>query len=289
MALNGSDIEGLSMTDASESGGGPPQSKTLRAVVCAAASARFWSAAALRRFRTRTITHSFWFLFICARCLFIRDMRIAISGSSSTGKTTLVKALSKQGVLQRFGLEAIWTDERALLRAMGFKDTAAMKEEELRTFQTRFVQQKIENEQGRDNFITEHSYVDCAAYWVVRDRIQTPASVQEDDLTARCRQFASLYAIHILLPFGAVPFQPDGYRSTDVHLHRRIANQITQFLASWQLPHVVLQEPNLKGRVQAVADVLGQIKQSAQDRGSGNWPGSSTISTRPDGVSGRRD
>src|SRR5262245_57339828 len=141
---------------------------------------------------------------------FIRSMRIAISGSTSTGKTTLIDALADQGVLERFGLKTIWTDERALLRAMGFMDMAAMNSDELTEFQKRFVQQKTDHEAGSDNFITEHSYVDCASYWVIRDQAADPRASREDELTARCRRLAGQYAVHILLPFGGIPFQADG-------------------------------------------------------------------------------
>jgi nicotinamide riboside kinase len=188
-------------------------------------------------------------------------MRIVISGSTSSGKTTLIHALAKQGVLERFGLKMLWTDERALLRAMGFKDMARMNVEELNEFQRRFVQRKIDNESGRDDFITEHSYVDCASYWVVRDE---PNGAAEDELTARCRHFAGHYAIHILLPFGGIPFRADGYRSTDQRLHRRVANQIETFLTVWQLPHVVLHESDLRRRVRKVTEALELIRPTRQ-------------------------
>ena len=204
-------------------------------------------------------------------------MRIAISGSSSTGKTTLVEALFKQGVLGRFGLKVIWTDERAVLRAMGCQDMALMNVEQLCEFQRGYVRQKIDNETGGDDFITEHSYVDCAAYWVIRDQRLNAAEVSEDELTTRCRQMAGQYAMHIVLPFGAVPFHADGCRSTDMDLHRRIARQISDFLTAWQLPHVVVQAADLPGRVREVTRVLERIK-GREGVESNAGPGSSAVS-----------
>jgi hypothetical protein len=137
-----------------------------------------------------------------------------------------------------------------------------MKVEELNEFQRRFVQRKIDNESGRDDFITEHSYVDCAAYWVVRD--EPNAAAAADELTARCQHFAGQYAIHFLLPFGGIPFRTDGYRSTDLHLHRRVAKQIETFLTVWQRPHVVLHESDLQRRVRKVTEALELIKPTKQ-------------------------
>jgi len=145
---------------------------------------------------------------------------------------------------------------------MGFKDMARMNEEELQRFQRRFVQQKTDHEAGCDHFITEHSFVDCATYWVVRDQQSNDVSSTEDELTARCRQLSRQYTIHIVLPFGGIPFREDGYRSTDLKLHRRVADQIETFLKSWHLPHVILRKSDLHGRVREVIAALERIQQT---------------------------
>jgi nicotinamide riboside kinase len=183
-----------------------------------------------------------------------KGLRLAVSGASSTGKTTLIQALGESGILKEYRLRVLAIDERAILRKMGCQDTGCMGTDELRSFQLRLLEEKIAQEQGQTGYICEHSYVDMAAYWTVRDSKRK--EVADDMIVSRCRRFAAEYDLHIMLPFGAIPFEADGYRSKDINLHQQVAAQIDKFLKKWRLRHVILAERDLAKRVEEVSYLL---------------------------------
>lgn len=183
-------------------------------------------------------------------------MRVAISGSSSTGKSSLIDALERAGVLTCFRLSQIKTDERQLLEGMGTPDTARMTASQLRAFQKEFLRRKILNESGRDDFISEHSFIDIAAYWLQRDVVSSEFACGEDDVLEVCRAHAAWYDIHFYLPFGSIPFVPDGYRSLDMTLHRSVANKIEVLLDQWHVRYRGVRAAVLEDRVDEVAKTL---------------------------------
>lgn len=189
-------------------------------------------------------------------------MRVGLSGSSSTGKTTLLRALSERSVLAQFGLELLFENEREVLDELGFRDTGAMASSELREFQRVLLDRKISREKGKTAFICEHSFVSMAAYWTIRDSVEEVEGSPglADPVLALCRDGAALYDIHIVLPFGAVPFEEDGYRSRDMSLHERVAERIDHFHQAWEVNYVVLQSARLEERVEEVREALAKEK-----------------------------
>jgi nicotinamide riboside kinase len=183
-----------------------------------------------------------------------KGLRLAVSGASSTGKTTLIRALGESGVLKAYRLRVLAIDERAILRQMGCEDTGCMATDALRSFQLRLLEEKITQEQGQTRFISELSFVAMAAYWTVRDCKRKEAA--DEMMVNRCRRFAAEYDLHIVLPFGAIPFEADGYRSRDMNLHQQVAAQIDKFLKEWRLRHIILAERDLAKRVEEVRFLL---------------------------------
>jgi len=184
-------------------------------------------------------------------------MRVAICGATSTGKSTLIRALTAAGVLRQFGLDIVETNERAILLDMGCMNTGTMTSEQLRRFQSRFLVEKIANEHGQQAYITEHSYVDIAAYWTVRDCLGDTADV--NGIVKECRNYSMTYSIHIILPFDAARFKADGYRATDMNLHHAVAHRIDYFLSLWKLRHAVVRTTGLWSRVREVSSILERI------------------------------
>lgn len=185
-------------------------------------------------------------------------LRIAVCGASSTGKSTLVRALVESGVLREHGLRVLALDERAVLRRMGCRNTGCMSADLLRTFQLQLLEEKVACEQGQSGYICEHSYVDMAAYWSIRDASEE--NTAEDEVVSRCRMLSARYELHIVLPFGAIPFEADGYRSQNLDLHGRIARRISELLCAWGIAHAVLAEVAVAQRVIEVRRLLQELR-----------------------------
>lgn len=192
-------------------------------------------------------------------------MRVAVSGSSSTGKTSLIDALERTGALAHFHLSRINTDERQLLESMGTRDTGSMPAEQLRAFQKEFLRRKVLNESGRDDFISEHSFIDIAAYWLQRDVASLGPVYVDDQMLDVCRAHVSCYDVHLYLPFGKIPFVPDGYRSLDMTLHRNIATKIEMLLDQWGAKYWIVGAAGLEDRLNEVTKVLNEIAEQGNN------------------------
>ncbi|MBP3955335.1 ATP-binding protein [Gemmata sp. G18] len=175
-------------------------------------------------------------------------MKVALTGASSTGKTTLIDRVlrlpSWPAELRRF----LTADARSLLAELGHHGMDVMKPDETRSFQQAYFLRKRTIERDVVSFITDRSFVDVAAYWAVRDTAGMGQD-ERDELVTQCRQEAAKYDLHVYLPFGSIPFVSDGYRPTDLELHKAIDLQIRAFLDKWGLRYRVLETADLDERV----------------------------------------
>jgi nicotinamide riboside kinase len=178
-----------------------------------------------------------------------KHMRVALTGTSSTGKTTLAQALRIEPALGN--LVFVGSISRELLREMGCRSMDVMTRQEMRDFQLAYLDRKLALESDLDSYITERSTVDVAAYWIVRDAFDLPKS-QRDGYLRICREHAKRYDVHFYLPFGLIGFEFDGYRSENIEFHKQIDEQIRTFLDGWKLRYVVLDVLSLNERVARV-------------------------------------
>jgi len=182
-------------------------------------------------------------------------MKIAFTGSSSTGKTTLAKRLmGVEAFSDRVG-DFITEDARSLLCSLGHSSMDNMNREELRAFQQLYFKQKAEHEMNQTRFLVDRSFVDVAAYWLVRDAFDLP-TVDQSEFENICRAIACAYDLHIHFPIGQIPFTSDGYRSEDVDFHRRIAEMIELLLAKWNVNFVSIISADLDSRTQQVLNAV---------------------------------
>ena len=174
-------------------------------------------------------------------------MRVALTGASSTGKTTLAQAFLAEGP----PIALINVDARAILDDLQVRSTARMSAETYARFQRRYVATKLCNERRRDGYLTERSFVDSFAYWQVHcsSAVSEPAN---DQLHRICRDFAQRYDAHLFMPYGVVPHNDDGYRHPDPNYHHEISERIHALLEAWNLSYVVLSSPALPDRLAAL-------------------------------------
>jgi len=186
-------------------------------------------------------------------------MRIAFTGSSSTGKTTLANKLQEDTRFCELSLEFITVDARKLLEERGFKSMDRMITEEKIKFQAAYLEKKLVLENGRDSYFTDRSFIDVASYWLELDKTGLPAS-DIDSYIERCRQEVGRYDLHFYFPYGLFPFESDGYRSEQIDLHERIDSRICQFISEWGCKVMSLDVKDLGSRCDAVIDALqGQL------------------------------
>jgi nicotinamide riboside kinase len=185
-------------------------------------------------------------------------MKIALTGSSSTGKTTQAKRLMEIPSFADVVGEFVTEDARSLLRSLGHTSMDAMSRTDLRRFQELYLEQKSNNERSRERFLADRSYVDVAAYWLVRDSFDLPLSKQQS-FERRCRELARGYDLHIHFPFGQIPFASDGYRSEDLDFHRRIGAKILELLRDWDVKFVSIESSDLESRLRQILLAVSQL------------------------------
>lgn len=181
-------------------------------------------------------------------------VRVAICGTSSTGKTTLAKAMMADprvnSVLPNFvgeGAREFLQKEKITLEQMSLKQR--------RDFQRRYLVRKREIDANiNGNTLFDRSLVDVAAIWVERDAPNNEKLQQE--FLIPCERLVSYYSALIFIPFGKIPFQRDGVRIDDIELHRRIGVRIKSLLDEWQLPYGVIESTKIEERVDEAVALL---------------------------------
>jgi predicted ATPase len=182
-------------------------------------------------------------------------MRISLTGSSSTGKTTLAIALLKDRGFRKAVNKFIYVDGRELLREMGCQSMNKMSMQQQKEYQLRYYRKKIEKEENLDNYITDRSFVDIAAYWLTRDTFDQ--SVQEQELLiSPCKKLAMKYDYTFYLPSGSIEFEKDGYRPEDFEFNKAIDKRIKLFLDEWGIEYYKIWFKSLDERVKYIVETI---------------------------------
>jgi hypothetical protein len=177
-------------------------------------------------------------------------VKIAFTGASSTGKTTVARHILSTGLLPSI-TRTLNIDGRSLLRDAGHESIDAMTKQELRAFQILYLHKKDELERNQENYLTERSFVDVASYWLSRDD-PSDESGRSQWMLSRCQDFAGRYDVHVFFPWGAVNFEADGYRSELAEGHRRFSEQALILLRKWKVPYFCLTSATPDTRAQEI-------------------------------------
>ncbi|GAB3967434.1 ATP-binding protein [Plantactinospora veratri] len=184
-------------------------------------------------------------------------MRVAFTGSSSTGKSTLAAALMKVESFRCLAPRYLPSEGKEILSEFGFTGLDSMTQDQTAFYELAYFARKVGREVDVDSFLTDRSFVDVAAYWLERDAAGRGAYI-ESLLVEPCRRLAHNYDLHFVLPMGMIPFEEDGRRSSDGEFHARIDARIRRLLDQWGIAHVEVTEAELPGRVEIVLKALGQ-------------------------------
>lgn len=137
-------------------------------------------------------------------------MRIAITGASGTGKTTLAQLIA-----DKYSIPINPVGSRSVAAGMGFQnpydvDRAGKRKE----FQELLFQSKREWEQQHGSFVTDRSYFDNLAYCA----LHMPSDLQ-DDAIETYTQAMGLYDLVIFTPKSVFQQLDDGVRKTSAVYH----------------------------------------------------------------------
>jgi nicotinamide riboside kinase len=205
-------------------------------------------------------------------------MKIAFTGTSSTGKTTLADKMVQTPEFSKYlGENFVSADARFILNALKHRSLDNMSVEQLTAFQTLYFVRKLELESDLIDYLTDRSFLDIAAYSMEKNTVGLDESLR-DSLHSQCRRAAARYDLHIYFPFGVVPFADDGYRSLDREHELRIDQRIRRLLDEWQLKYVTLDTADLNKRVEVVKSIaaspalIQSPSPSAGPRQSSNAP-----------------
>lgn len=182
-------------------------------------------------------------------------MRIAFTGASSTGKTTLSNHIQADTRLFAAIGPFVTTDARRLLRELGYENIDSMSLDARIRFQFAYLERKLALESELENFFTDRSFVDLAAYWL---QYTGRTLADGDEYVARCRTEVGRYGAHFYFPSELLPLKADGWRSAETASRERTDGYIRAILDAWGVSAVALNELDLDLRRERVAEVLAQ-------------------------------
>ena len=119
-------------------------------------------------------------------------MRIALTGASSTGKTTLANELL--AAYPKLNLPNV--NARELLVEQGCRNVGDMDASQYKHFQNAYIDRKRLLERAKTHYLTERSFVDAFVYWNHHCAgCSTPA--ENKRVITLCKRWASRYDLHI--------------------------------------------------------------------------------------------
>lgn len=178
--------------------------------------------------------------------------RIAISGSAGTGKSTLARRLAAE-----LGVPYIGEGMREYLESTGV-DLHTLGWDGVRALVQRLWEERKEAEaRCAAGFVADRSSYDFAAFWLYYRFAQPDPETQI--LLAEATE-AGRYDAVFVLPWGTIPLEADGVRSTDPYVQLHTQMLIEGFVRRHAARVVDVRAAGLDERVAAVLAALGRAR-----------------------------
>ena len=167
-------------------------------------------------------------------------MKLAISGSAGTGKTTLAQNIAKQT-----GWTYIPEFAREACEKLKVKTPREIPDARKLEFQKIILDMKIEAETKAIDFVADRSTIDVLAYylwWNARNKNC------DNDYINTCTKQALNYDMTYFLEWGAFPLVDDGFRSVNEYYQRSIHYLIKGILVDRGIKHFCIDVGTLAQR-----------------------------------------
>ncbi len=163
------------------------------------------------------------------------SLRVALSGSAGTGKTSLGRALS-----EHTGLPFVEEGMRARIESgLSVHELDLQQRREL--MRELWDEQRAAEDAAAEGFIADRSSYDYAAFWLHYD-LHFERGASDEWMRAMVREGAR-YDRVLLLPWGAIPLAEDGVRSTNPWIQFRFQGLIEGVLGRFARRGQVLRVP----------------------------------------------
>ena len=174
------------------------------------------------------------------------SLKIVVIGSHSTGKTTLARMLSK-----KFSIPMI--SEAA--RKFDKEKISNISSKEYINIQKQILDMQLEEESLRNEFISDRSTIDNAAYWIHNCSNNVKDIENINYIDKAIKNIPNYTHIFLLIP----EFYPisDNFRDTNIVYQLQIAEIIHTILVMYQIKHYRI-TGDIKTRFDKVMEVLEQ-------------------------------
>lgn len=186
-----------------------------------------------------------------------RPPRIALSGSAGTGKSTLGRRLAARW-------DVPYLDEGMRRRLEAGLDLHALTPEQWRALNVELREEQAAMEAEavarHGGFVADRSAIDFAAFWLIYGFYEFEEETER--VMEAARSAAAGYDAVVLLPWGVLPLQRDGVRSTNRWRQRHFQATVEGLLRRDVAPSCLLELPDLTDLDARLAWVLERVRVS---------------------------
>lgn len=168
-----------------------------------------------------------------------RSKRIAIIGSAGVGKTSLLEAIFKTGLLRRGSAthrndwHKIPEQVRVICEERGYKSPYDIPAEEIHKFREDVLDRQIESENSSESFIVDRSTIDAWVYYMRWSWNSTMVEDAERFYDKACKQ-AQDYDLLVYLPI-MFEIEDDGFRWNNPIYQKQIDRLLLSTVRDWGL------------------------------------------------------
>lgn len=180
-------------------------------------------------------------------------MRIAVSGSAGTGKSTLAIELSKV-----LGLPFISEGVREYLQSVGINNFKGLSPQDTMQMQHHILNNKLMLEDKYGDFVADRSTADSMVYTLRWGSKGTPDK-EVADYIERCLTQLKTYDLILFCPWNSIAYEQDGLRSSNIFYQLEISMAVYGILSySGATVHIV-KETSLEERVKEVLEIINRL------------------------------
>lgn len=176
-------------------------------------------------------------------------MKIAISGASSVGKSTISKYFSEYLQVQYINEFGYIQDD---MKTLNLHDISIQEQINL---QNEIIYRKIKNENENDSFISDRSVVDSFVFWINRCMPYT----SENDTTSlynAVKQHLNQYDKIFLLEFDPLYFVWESKRQKNKFRHYKFEWLLKSLYAHFEKEIIILKPDSIENKINSIKTFL---------------------------------